>query len=102
MIRYSFAHAQPFSQRFFEHIFNKLEKEAYGKRNEAYLKKFTILDAAQFMVYAERFHARKFKENVGSKKDQDWARVKVQYEAASRLRKVYYVGKYFLGGERAR
>jgi hypothetical protein len=54
------------------------------------------------MIYAEIFHARKFKVNGGAKKDEAWARVKVQYEAASRLRKVYYVGKHFLGGERVR
>jgi hypothetical protein len=51
------------------------------------------------MARAREFHARKYLSHEKKKCDDQWEIERPQYEAASYLTQMYYVGKHFLGGE---
>ena len=88
-------------KRFCEKIFDRLEVEVAGRKNEVYLKRWTIINADEFMYWARVFSDRRFAQFDEGRRQREWKRVEKQYTAASQLGCVYYVGKYFLGGASA-
>ena len=62
--------------------------------------KFRILKQERILPLANFYHARKFKLAEVAECEQDWQVEKRQWEQAVRhWRDMFYIGKYYWGGE---
>jgi hypothetical protein len=62
-------------KRFCEQIFDRLQPEVVGRRNEVYLKRWAIIDPGEFMLCAREFNDRRFARHGEGRCQAEWERV---------------------------